>query len=45
MTPRMMKRKTAAQYCDLSAVMDCYEEAYRAGAGRVLASYRAGEVG
>jgi len=25
----------------LSAVMDCYEEAYRAGA----ASYRAGEVG
>ena len=29
----------------LSAVMDCYEEAYRAGADRVLASYRAGEVG
>lgn len=29
----------------LSATMDCYEEAYRAGADRVLASYRAGEVG
>lgn len=29
----------------LFAVLDCYEEAYRAGADRVLASYRAGEVG
>lgn len=29
----------------LSAVMDCYEEAYRAGADRVLASYRAGGGG
>lgn len=29
----------------LSAVMDCYEESYRAGAAFAAASYCAGEVG